>query len=164
MKDNPCTIIILIVTSLLLSSCGEDEDSCSSNGEVDGECFNVVLNNYNVQNINRSGTSFTRENIFISYQFEGTRAERYEIRARANQFDGQDLSEDGINYRFEEGRTYNENMMTFNGDVNTPASGMLTVDFAKVDRENGMVSGAFAWTSGDGNFSGTFSDVAVSFE
>ena len=154
---------------LLLSSCGEDDESCASNGQVNGECFNAVLNGYNVQSINQSNTSFTRENIFIAYQFEGTRAERYEIRARANQFDGQDFRENGVNYRFEEGREYNEGMMTFNRNINAPASGTLTVTFSKIDRENGLVSGSFVWTSAStgettNNLSGNFSDVEVALD
>lgn len=155
---------ISIAICLLFISCGEDEESCSSNGQVNGECFNAVLSNYNVQSINRSNTSFTRENIFISYQFEGTRSDRYQITARANQYDDQDFSEDGVAYLFEEGRIYNESMMIFNGNINAPSSGMLTVVFSKVDRENGLISGSFDWSGSSDNLSGSFTDVIVEFE
>lgn len=158
--------IISICFLLLASFCGEDDEPCDLNGKLNGECFNAVLNGYNVQSINQSNTSFTRENIFISYQFEGTRADRYEIRARANQFDGQDFREDGVNYLFEEGRQYNESAMTFNGNINAPATGQLTVTFSKVDRANGLVSGSFVWSGADtgattSKLSGTFTDVSV---
>ncbi|GEM_PF-5379491 len=160
-------LVLLFAGTSLLFACGDD-DACGLNGQVNGECFNAVLNAYNVQPITQSNTSFTRENIFIAYQFEGTRSDRYEIRARANQYDNQDLREDGTDYVFQVGRDYNESAMTFNGDINNPPSGVLTVTFTKVDRENGLVSGSFVWTSAStgettANLSGTFTDVAVSF-
>ncbi|MEM9895489.1 MAG: hypothetical protein AAF789_03900 [Bacteroidota bacterium] len=168
MKTSTFQFLVALIL-LFFSACGSDDEPCGSNGEVSGGCFDAVLNAYNVQNIFRSSATFTRENIFIAYQFEGTQSERYEIRARANQYDEQDLAEDGVNYVFEEGRAYNEDMMTFNGNINAPTPGVLIVTFSKVDRENGLVSGFFTWLSAStgettSNLTGTFVDVAVALE
>lgn len=160
------TLSILLV-SLCLFSC-EDDDTCGLNGQVNGDCFQVVEAAYNIQNLSANGEPFTRENLFLAFQFDNG-AERYQIRARSNQFGGQDYKVGGVDFRFEPDLNYNENAMTFNGDANSPATGQLTVTFSKVDRDNGLVSGSFVWAGAStgattSSLSGSFTDVAVSLE
>ena len=154
---------ISIASLLLVLSCSEDEP-CALNGQANGECFQVVLDDYNVQTINSNG-SYTRENLFLSIQFD-TGSERYGIRARSDQFNGVETPMSGVDHRFEQGKEYVQNAMTFNGNINAPATGTLTVSFSKVDRVNGFMSGSFVWVGEDtgvstSNISGSFADVAV---
>lgn len=157
-------IILPFLSILLILSCG-DEDTCGLNGEVNGDCFQVVLDDYDVQTIN-VGEGYTRENLFLSIQFDNG-SERYGIRARSDQFGELEAPTAGIDYRFQTGVEYIQNAMTFNGNINAPATGVLMVNFSKVDRINGSVSGSFVWAGADtgsttSSLSGTFTDVAVS--
>ncbi|WP_424962850.1 hypothetical protein [Ekhidna sp.] len=160
-------LLFISLSQLFIFSCGEDE-TCGLNGQVNGECFQVVLDSYDIQTLSSNGVTYTRENIFFAIQFDNG-SERYGIRARSNQYNNQRFSVGGQNYRFEIGKDYDEDSMTFNGDMNAPATGVLTVTFSKVDRANGLMSGSFVWNGQStgattSTLSGTFTDVAVALE
>ena len=157
---------ISILSLCLVLSCSEDE-ACGLNGQANGECFQVELSSYDIQTINTT-PSYTRENLFLSIQFD-TGSERYRIGARSDQYNGVGTPTGGVDYRFETGVEYVQNSMIFNGNINAPATGTLTVVFSTVDRTNGVVAGSFVWVGEDtgsstSNISGSFSDVAVSLE
>ena len=155
---------ISILSICVVLSCSEDE-ACGLNGQANGECFQVELSSYDVQTINTT-PSYTRENLFLSIQFD-TGSERYRIGARSDQYNGVGTPAGGVDYRFENGTEYVQNSMIFNGNINAPATGTLTVIFSQVDRVSGMVSGSFVWVGEDtgsttSNISGSFNNVAVS--
>ena len=157
----------LLCATGILFSCGED-DVCGENGEVGGQCFTVVGENYGIQEIRGSDISFSRENVTIIFQF-GPGAHQYEFVVRSNQYDGTYHENNGENYHYETGKSYFGRSLTFNGNVNAPSTGNLIVNFATVDRENGILSGNFSWEGEDtgettSNLSGTFQNVEVALE
>ncbi|WP_425389904.1 hypothetical protein [Ekhidna sp.] len=157
--------VILIGCSLFFS-CGED-DSCGEKGNANGECLDVSID-YDVFDLSGSrATPTTSEYMLVTYQF-GPGSPRFSFALWANQYDDEILDEEGENYLFERNKGYNAATMTFNGDFNT--TGKVTTIFSKIDRENGLVSGSFTWAQDENDFvdadsfSGTFTDVEVSFE
>lgn len=156
---------ISILSILLIMSCGEDE-TCSKNGQANDECFDVVAINYSVLNIGgQEGDE--AEYITINYQFSPG-AQRYGFTISSFLASNNPVG-NGTADRilFDTGVNYQATSLVFNGNLNAPASGILTVTFSKVDRQNGLLSGSFTWEGDDtgsstSSISGSFSDVAVS--
>ena len=160
------TSSLILMSTLLIFSCGEDE-SCTSNGEFTEGCFEVVVTGYNVQTINTT-PPYQRENLQLSYQRPNNGGERISFVVRSDQ-NGSVPTVDGALILFEEGENYIGSSMIFNGNINAPATGEMSVVLSKVDRTNGLVSGSFVWSGFDtgattSDLSGSFTDVAVSLE
>ena len=157
------TLSFLLLALIATISCSDDE-SCTTNGEFTEGCFDVIATDYNVQTVNTT-PSYRRENLQLSYQISGTNRGRIGFVVRSKQ-NGSTPSTDGELFLFSEGEEYASNSMIFNGNINAPATGELKVNFSKVDRVNGLVSGSFVWKGVDtgattSDLSGTFTDVTV---
>lgn len=156
---------ISILSILIIMSCGEDED-CTENAKVNGECFKAVASDYDIFS---TGTDRDEsEYVTIIIQFANG-SERYRFSLWANRIDGNPSSDDQVDrFLFEEGINYQNTSFFFNGNLNGPASGELIVNFLNVDRADGSISGAFTFFAPENdlddeiNINGSFTDVAVS--
>ena len=154
--------ILSIIGTLLLISCGEDENACSTNAQVAGVCYEAGLQEYNTQNIN-SNSQYLRENLFVGFRELNRNGFQLIIDIRSDT-DGGD-PQDGERILLTEGTTYFDTSIITYGNTQT---GSIEVTLTKVDRANGLVSGTFSWNRPESDlfnaesYTGSFTDVAVS--
>ncbi len=158
--------VLSLFSIFFLVSCNQD-DSCSTNANLNGDCFNLDAT-LDIQTINTT-PSYTRENLSIIFQFppEGPQ-ERVRLTIRSD--DEPQSSSQSDEVLFLEGKTYTDTgSCTFNGDLS--AGGIpcqYTYTFSKVDRENNLISGEieFSYSNdfGSDEFEGSFENVEIKGE
>ncbi len=159
MKNNYFFLFLLAL--LIVASCSEDEQSCSTNAQVANQCYEAGLEEYNVQFVN-SNTKYFRENLFIGFSELNRNGFQLIIDIRSDT-DGRNPMDDE-RVLLKEGATYFDTSLITYGNTQT---GSIEVVLTKVDRESGLVSGRFLWERPESDlfaaesYSGTFADVSV---
>jgi hypothetical protein len=143
------------------------EDSCDTNSDLNGDCFNLDLT-LSTQSINTSAL-YTRENLQLIFQFPPSGPqERVRFVVRSDDNSQSSFRNDTL--FFTKGLMYSgTGSCTFNGDL---SSGGIPCNyeymFSKIDRKNNTVSGTidFSYSNdfGSDKFSSNFENVEVKGE